>query len=684
MRLGQDVLSDLPRALAHEWLLGNGLGGASLGDAALALGRRAHALLVTPGNSGAHVALLAFDERLHVGDQAFDLSTRTLAGGAVRPAGHARLESFTLDPWPVWRWQAGGVTLERSLFLIEDHHALVVSWRQVDGPPARLVVAPVLVARDPDGCQREDPAFLGVVKGQPGRVRIVTTEDRPALTLWHNGAFLPARLWLTGIDHPLDPPAADPPRAARGKPRGRPRANADAAGEDAFVAGYVEARLSPGSALHVASGTEDDLFKALAREGRLGTPPPHTLGGCVEVLAAAERERAARLLAAAQQGADLTARQAITAHGAADVPDRRGTALDPADPWVARAARAFDAALVRRAHRVTVLATLPGGIETGTGALRAVPGLASLRMFDAAAAVVRGAIEYLNEGFVPERFDAEGYPHYGDPEPSLWLVHAGDVLARRQGDAAAVRDQIYPMLESIMQAFRAGTRGGVRVDTDGLLSVGEAEGAVKPATLNVLWYHALVAMAQLARLVGRRENSAFYLAWARDHQHRFVDALWDDQAGLLHEALGPGGPRPGARPGHLLAAALSPAILPVDRAARLVGNLEAALFTPAGLRPEPGAREARPEWLGTFFTAYLRVNGRRPEAQARVREWMELFGARIGACGQVPERFVPGEPTDTPACWRAAGAPAAIVPIAELLRVWVEELDPVDAGVAAV
>src|SRR5262249_61654938 len=106
--------------------------------------------------------------------------------------------------------------------------------------------------------------------------------------------------------------------AARAAGGGRRRSRPDAdAGEDAFAAGYVEARLTLGAALHVAAGTEDDLFKALARESRLGTPPPHTLGGCVEAVEAAERERVARLLATAHQGADLTARQAVAAHGGA-------------------------------------------------------------------------------------------------------------------------------------------------------------------------------------------------------------------------------------------------------------------------------------------------------------------------------------------------------------------------------
>jgi hypothetical protein len=187
-------------------------------------------------------------------------------------------------------------------------------------------------------------------------------------------------------------------------------------------------------------------------------------------------------------------------------------------------------------------------------------------------------------------------------------------------------------------------------------------------------------MAQLARLVGRRENSAFYLAWAHDHQRRFLETLWDAGHGLLHRSLGPSGPLPGPRPGHLLAVALSPSILPAEHAARLVEALETALFTPAGLRPEPGADQALPEWLGAFFTAYLRVHGRDAEARARVREWLDLFSERVGACGQIAERFVLAKEPGGPGRWRPAGEPFSLVASSELLRVWVEELDPVEAG----
>src|SRR5439155_736906 len=75
---------------------------------------------------------------------------------------------------------------------------------------------------------------------------------------------------------------------------------------------------------------------------------------------------------------------------------------------------------------------------------------------------------------------------------------------------------------------------------------------LKPAALNALWYHALVAMAQLARLMGRKENAAFSLAWARQHGQCFNETFWNEADGTLHDAVGPSGPVAGTRPSHLL------------------------------------------------------------------------------------------------------------------------------------
>ena len=704
MRLGQDVLCDLELALAREWLLADGMGGTASGTAAGALSRRAHALLVAPAADGRlTTALLQLDERLHAGAESIDLGCRLHAtaeadapgaapepGYQARPAGHRLLESFHADPLPTWRWRAAGVTLEKSLFLVRGHHAVVVAYRLIEGTqddaPVRLVVSPMIAARDPRDLQPESDGPGGAAQAVPGRVRFDPGNGRPPLTLWHSGTFMPARVWHRGLVHPAERPDETPaPRRGRRHPRPEP------ATEDALVPGYLECVLAQGGAFHVVAATESDLFRALAVEGRLGAPPPRTLAECVEMLARAERERSARWRRAAVAGADFTARQAATAHGGqGEALARRAAPLvDDQDPWVPRLAQALADGLVQRGGRTTLLTGLPTGDERGEETLRALPALIALRAFDPAREVLRGYIEYLSEGLAPERFAADARPSYGDPAPGLWLVHAAELLARRSEDLELVREAIHPAVESIMLAYRSGTRGGVHVAADGLLWAGEGEAACCRADSNALWFHALVATAQLARLAGRKESAAFYLAWAREHQGRMLATMWDEKRGCLYEALVGDTPRPGLSPSQLLAVSLPPPLLPPDQAVRLVAAVERDLFTPSGLRASPGADAVSPAWLGPFIAAYLRVNQRSPEAQAQVRGWLEALGETLGglATTHVPEAL-PSPRRGDAAARRPprSGAPAppepqpaSVLAAAELLRAWIEEVDRVEA-----
>ncbi|MGH7731934.1 MAG: glycogen debranching enzyme N-terminal domain-containing protein, partial [Candidatus Eiseniibacteriota bacterium] len=212
MRLGQDVLSNLEAASAREWLLTNGLGGSASGTAAGAHTRRSHALLVAADPLGlASVALLKVDERLHLGAESFELACNLVEGAraegdpdatpaiVARPAGHLLLREFSADPWPTWRWQAGAVAIEKSLFLIEGHHAVAIAYRHLDGPPARLGVSPLVTHRPPGALGREIEGWSGGAQAVPGRVRIETAPGGPVLSLWHSGAFMPARVWQRGL-----------------------------------------------------------------------------------------------------------------------------------------------------------------------------------------------------------------------------------------------------------------------------------------------------------------------------------------------------------------------------------------------------------------------------------------------------------------------------------------------------
>ncbi len=660
MRQGQDVLA-VP-GLAREWLLTNGAGGCARGTAVGVPTRRAHAWLHAADADGrVTTVLLGFDEQLHGEGGPWDLAPPTDPDGA---ATSAHLGSFSCDPWPAWRLRCGDLVLERSLFLVHGHQAVAVAYRHVAGPGGRLRLGPLVVGRDPDGCQRETPEMQGVAHGIPGRVRVETTPGRPALTLWHNGTFMPVRAWRRGIGYPADAPTAER--------------------EDAFVPGYIECPFGSRDAVHVVASTEEGLFRTLAIEGRLGAPPPSTLADCVAALAQSGRVRQGTFVSVAIRGAESTARQAAAAHGE-ETGARRAPLLDEHDAWATRLVRAMDRGLARRAGRLTVLGGFPASAERGTDALRALPGLIAARAFDAARAVLRGYLEYLDDGVAPAGFDPpHGTPRYDDAEPALWALHAAELLTRRSEDLDWARTAL-PALESVVQHYRAGSRHGIRVDHDGLLEIG-GEQAVKPAALNALWYHALVAMAQLARLATRKESAAFYLAWARQHGQCFNDSFWDESHGCLFESISGSTVTSGLSPGQLLAVSLPPSLLPPERGARLLERVERDLFTPLGLRPAEGKERVETAWLGEFYSACFRIHGRGPVTQARVRGWMDALRARLD---EVALDFVPAlfecqatggrraarkaSPEPGLEGWRPRGVSS--VAAAELLRVWVEEVE---------
>ncbi len=674
MRLGQDVLSDPARALAVDWLLANGIGGSSSGTAAGPLARSDQGLLVAAARGRAIALLLRLDERVSGENDAFDLDGAPRGSGRARPP--ARLEEFRLDPWPVWTWNAGGTVIEKLVFVVSGHDAVIVSYRHLSGPAAHLAASPLCVARALGEPPRQGAALLGEIRGIPGRVHIELAPEAPTLTLWHNGTFLPARVWLRGLRYPA-------PRG--GGPAGEER-------EDALVPGHVEGLLAPGRSLQLVFAAEEGLFKALAAEERLGAPPPRTLAECVAVLDSGERARLARWMRVAVEGADFTARQAAAAHGgpSAESARRREPLVGEGEPVAARLLTALRAGLARRGHRRTFVAGMPRAEERGAEALMAVQAVVTLRGFDLAREILRGYVEYLDEGLAPEAFDAaDGRPRYGDPAASLWLVTAGDLYARRSGDAAFLAEVLHPALEGVMQAFRQGTRHGVRAAADGLLAGGRPRpGApeaapTKRADLNALWYHALVAMAQLSRLVGRKESGAFYLAWARQQQSRFLEAFWDAERESLFEALTEAGPVRGLSPGQLLAVSLPPPLLPPERGEALLATIERDLLTPWGLRESPDSERVSTAWLGAFIVAYLRAHRRDAESQARARGWLEAVLRAAPHAGSVPGVLL--VPVNGPARLTAGGPagpdtprplePASTLAAAELLRVWIEELE---------
>jgi len=650
MRTGQDVRGIPEGSLAREWMVANGLGGFAAGTAADVSTRRMHALLTAASPHGRLTTLLLrMDERLQLRGDSIELSAHSFRDDSCR-VGMRAPERFECAPWPAWTWRAGDATIEKSILPITGHNAIIVRYRHVEGRSVKLIVTPLLVRRGPAGTQRAIEDVPGVTGGVPGRVHLALGPGAPSLTLWHNGSFIPARVWQSKLAFPLDD---------------------DPACEDAFVPGHVEAMLPPNGALHVVFADDRELFRTLAREDRLGAPPPATLAACVALLEQDEREEYAFRGRESLNGADRTARQAAAAHGDEDVAGRRAPLIAPGDERALGLARAVLAGLARRPHGLTLLAEIPRSLESVSGTLRALPGLLALRAFEPARQILAARIEYLSEGLAPESFDPDdGTPCYGSPDPALWLIAAAELYARRSEDADFAKKTLFPALESVMQFYRAGTHHGVCVDSDGLLGVARDGVIEKRADTNALWSHALVAMAQLARGAGRREHGAFYLAWAHEHQRRFNEAFWDGERGCLFEALLDGAPVTGLGASQLLAVSHSPSLLPAERAARLLATIELELATPYGLREAPGEPVVVTAWLGAWHAARLRAHARDAATRARVQsdlDALERLLARFGGLERLPACISLIERAP-------AGGARSPLAAAELLRAWIEEL----------
>ena len=243
VRFGRELCGNLDAASEREWLVTDGLGGYAMGTVGGLRTRRYHGLLVvaTHPPGGRMLGLADLDAVLIVGERRIPLGVHEWASGAIEPAGHLQLESFTLESGlPRWRWAVGDVVVERTVAMAHGRSAVAVTHRVVRAPaPVGLEVHPLCTWRDAhgerfgDGAPEVENTALGFVfegayrvaargfepNGEWYRgVRYRVEADRgldDVEDLWHPGRFV-TRLQagqshdLVAWSGPLDeaPPAA--------------------------------------------------------------------------------------------------------------------------------------------------------------------------------------------------------------------------------------------------------------------------------------------------------------------------------------------------------------------------------------------------------------------------------------------------------------------------------------------
>lgn len=706
------------------------MGGYAMGTAAGVPTRRYHGWLVaaTSPPVGRVVALAACADWLVVRDgagealQRFDLSTFRFVGeggaegaGVLSPGGLGRLERFERSPTSC-RWTYSipevGARVTRELFIFRHANATSVRYEvewvgagavPAGGGDAWLEVRPFTPMRDFHALtMREDDAGLSVTDDHSS-VRVASRAGALSVVLHASpsapGRFSPGRQWWHNY------------LFTRDRERGQPSV------EHWFSPGAFVVPLQ--SAAHADGGSTPQVVELRAILEGTDPLPAST--------ADAQRAEVARL----DKLADATAARA-----------GKTRPVTPADRAIARVLTgAADQFVVQRATQgapalTSIIAGYPWFSDWGRDTMISLPGLLLCcgRLDEARDALVAFAA-MRKKGLIPNCFDnGSGLPQYNTVDASLWFIHACCEYLRAGGDAAVFARSLRPACLEVVDAYRAGTDFGIRMDErDALIAAGNAQtqltwmdaqrdGVVftpragKAVEINALWYSSLRSLA--AAIEKDAPRTARELSQIADVVARnYETAFWNPQKECLFDLApiavgggnGSGGGAAGTvmagdagaiRPNQLFAVSLPFSPLSRARQQAVILAVHKELFTPVGLRTlershlsyqpryegdlthRDGAYHQGTVWpwlMGPFVEALLRVEGFSSPAKARCRELLapllaELLGMDAGSTAPLPIRSLcevyDAEEVPELGRRRAEGCPMQAWSVAELLRAW--------------
>jgi len=188
IRLGPQACGTLAEAALREWIVTDGVGGYAMGTVAGLRTRRYHGLLAVAldGPGVRNLGLASLDPVLVAGDARIRLAAHEWGSGVVDPCGHELLASFDLDDGvPRWRWQVGGIVLERELAMTHGGPAVGIVHRLVAADrPVRLELTALCTWRSVHG-ERHEYGAPGVEQTADGFV--FEGAYRVAGAGWHGG-----------------------------------------------------------------------------------------------------------------------------------------------------------------------------------------------------------------------------------------------------------------------------------------------------------------------------------------------------------------------------------------------------------------------------------------------------------------------------------------------------------------
>ena len=494
------LASDRACGLDTEWLETNGLGDFASSSLWMCPTRRYHAWLVArpEGLEKRHVFLSRFEEEVRSAAGNWPMSGALYADG-MRPAGHANLHSFELDPHPRSKYRSGEQELERELQMLHGRKGSLLRYTNHSKESLVLALRPLLPCREADALTVRNEVLDGTLT--PGALGF-SCQPYAALPALHFALsttwdFEPEARWEQGIELPVD--------EARGYPHH----------EDHFSPGTLSIQLAAGASVVLAITIESTIE---------------------DPLAAWESESARR------QALVEEARQRNTSSTALRL-DLGGADFS-----------------TRVEGRAGINAGFPWFVEWGRDTFIALPGLTLARgRLDACEEVLSQSLGFLQHGLLPNIFGlTRASSHYGSVDASLWYARAVQLYAAAGGSEERLLDEYLPALLEIASNYWEGTGLGIAADAAGMIHAGSSElnatwmdamtsaGPVTPRAgcaveINALWY-SLLRQVELFTKAKRRSPTAHALGKAAQAGWQsFPGAFLASQAQAFGRPLDPRG-----------------------------------------------------------------------------------------------------------------------------------------------
>ena len=644
------------RGQENCYLMTNGLGGFSSMTMTGSVARNDHAFFMActkaPNNRYNMVHRLA--EKLETGEREYILSSQQFADGKVED-GYRYLSEFSYEDTPVWRFHVNGVEIVKEAAMKNGENTAALTYRIINRTreKARLTVTP-FYQFTPKG---KEPGA-----GQKFEWKKIR-EDRSGETV--------CRIESSGLSLDLI--------------------------TDGQVSGFGPAWETYFYSYDACDGRRDTGSAAACHQVSICVE-----SGCEKVLSIIYRMDGSGAEKGQENAAQITDGLKAYRKGLEELAGFR-------DENARTLSKSADQFIALRASTggMTILAGYPFFEDWGRDTMIALPGVCiSTGRYEDAESILRTFAAYERRGLMPNLFpEGKSDPMYNTVDAALLFINCVWLYYRASGNAGFV-EEMYPVMERIIENYKAGTDYEICMDEDCLIRAGSGLDQVtwmdvrvgdilptprhgKPVEINAYWYNAIRIMGRFSDMLGKSDEA--YEELADKVRLSFEKEFWMEEKHCLKDVVSGTKADTQIRCNQIWAVSMPFTMLDAEKEKQVVDTVFEKLYTPYGLRT---LEEADPEFkpfyggevlnrdlayhqgtvwvypLGAYYMAYLKVNGYSRDAKAYVKEQLEIVeGAmREGCIGQLPEIYDGENPVSSKGCFAQAWSTGEILRVYEALE----------------